>query len=71
MRIKTLAAAAAVSTLAMGANAGGLLDEQVEVVPAPPVAPAPAGSSLPTWAVIAIGAGLIGLAASGDSGSGS
>lgn len=70
MRIKTLAAAAAVSTLAMGANAGGLLDEQVTVIPAAPVQPAPAASSLPAWAVIAIGAGLVALAAS-DSGSGS
>ncbi|KPP93075.1 MAG: hypothetical protein HLUCCA08_10775 [Rhodobacteraceae bacterium HLUCCA08] len=67
MRIKTFVAAAAMSTFAFGANAGGLLDEQVEVIPAPPVAPAQAGSSLPTWAIIAIGAGLVGLAAGSGS----
>lgn len=62
MRIKSLIAAAAISTIGFGANAGGLNDEEIVIIPTPPVAPVEEGSSLPAWAVIGIGVALVGVA---------
>lgn len=63
---KTLIAAAAATTIAGAAMAGGF-SETVEEAPIVIVDPAPPAGSLPAWVIPALlVAGLVGLAASGD-----